>query len=123
MQRRTEGIKINYNYGLSKSKIFLIGLYIFLIFPVLFDTLKGFTNKPDFAWFFHPIACFGELSIYSWYSLKYKFHKNPKLTSLEIYFVSLIPFGLSHLAVLHVLYQIVFPTFLFLMDLLFLSKL
>ena len=73
MQRRKEGIKIKYNYGINKKKIFLIGLYIALIFPVLFDTLKGFLRKPDFAWFFHPIATFGELSIYFWYSIKYKF--------------------------------------------------
>jgi glycosyltransferase involved in cell wall biosynthesis len=31
--------------------------YVILILPMLSDTIKGFFKKPDFAWFFHPLAC------------------------------------------------------------------
>jgi len=31
--------------------------YVILIFPMLFDTIRGFIKKPDSAWFFHPLAC------------------------------------------------------------------
>lgn len=71
MQRRKEGIGINYNYGIKGRTILILGLSMALIFPILFDTLKGFFKKPDFAWFFHPIACLGELFIYSWYFFKH----------------------------------------------------
>ncbi|MCK5043530.1 glycosyltransferase family 2 protein [Candidatus Pacearchaeota archaeon] len=80
MERRKEGIKIKYNYGINQKKIFLTGLYLMLIIPVLFDTLRGFVKKPDSAWFFHPIATFGEIFIYGWYFLMYKFSKNIKLS-------------------------------------------
>ena len=72
MQRRKDGIKIKYNYGISGKKLVLTGLYIMLIIPVLFDTLKGFIKKPNSAWFFHPIATFGEFAIYAWYFFRYK---------------------------------------------------
>jgi len=81
MERRKEGIKIKYNYGISRKKLVLTGLYLMLVIPVLFDTLRGFVKKPNFAWFFHPIATFGELFIYSWYFLRYKFDTNLKLSS------------------------------------------
>jgi len=71
MQRRKEGIKIKYNYGISKKKMILTILYSCLIIPVLFDTIIGFFKKPCLAWFFHPIATFGEFAIYSWYCLRY----------------------------------------------------
>ena len=80
MQRRRDGIKIKYNYGISRKKLVLTGLYIMLIIPVLFDTLRGFVKKPNPAWFFHPIACFGEFAIYAGYFLRYKFHKNIRLS-------------------------------------------
>ncbi len=72
MQRRKEGIKISYNYGIEIKNLVLMGLYIILIIPVLFDTLRGFVKKPNSAWFFHPIATFGEFAIYSWYFFRYK---------------------------------------------------
>jgi len=47
-------------------------LYVILIFPMLFDTLKGFIKKPDSAWFFHPIACTLTLYLYALTTFKYK---------------------------------------------------
>jgi len=48
-------------------------LYTVLIIPMLFDTFRGFFHKPDSAWFFHPLACFITLYLYTINSLKFKF--------------------------------------------------
>ena len=72
-RRMNNEVKINYNYGLTKSKIIKTVIYIGLILPILYDTFRGFIKKPSAAWFFHPIACYGELFLYSFYSIKNKF--------------------------------------------------
>lgn len=36
-----------------------------LVFPLLFQTLKGYLKKKDIAWFFHPLACWITLIVYS----------------------------------------------------------
>jgi hypothetical protein len=45
----------------------------FLVFPLVFQTLKGYFKKPDKAWFFHSPACFLTLWIYSTELLLLKF--------------------------------------------------
>lgn len=47
-------------------------IYTLLVFPSFFDSLKGFTKKPDMAWFFHPLACFLSLFTYGLVTIKYK---------------------------------------------------
>lgn len=47
-------------------------LYVITIFPMIFDTLKGFIRKPDLAWFFHPLACVITLLSYGIPTIKYK---------------------------------------------------
>ena len=49
--RKTNWININ-KYGLVK---FLF--YVITFFPLIFQSLKGFIRKRDFAWFIHPIVC------------------------------------------------------------------
>lgn len=49
-------------------------LYSLLIVPSLFDSIRGFIKKPDFAWFFHPLACYLTWWIYFIVTLKYKLH-------------------------------------------------
>ena len=34
------------------------------IAPLIYQSLKGYLKKPDFAWFFHPLACWLTLWIY-----------------------------------------------------------
>lgn len=48
------------------------GLYVISIFPMVFDTIRGFIKKPDPAWFFHPLACIITLYIYTINTIKYK---------------------------------------------------
>lgn len=48
-------------------------LYTVLIIPMLFDTFRGFIHKPDPAWFFHPVACFITLYLYTLTTVKNKF--------------------------------------------------
>ena len=45
-------------------------LYTILIIPSVFDSMRGFLHKPDFAWFFHPIACFITLYLYTINTIK-----------------------------------------------------
>ena len=54
----------------NKSGILKFVLYTVLIVPMLFDTLRGFFHKPDFAWFFHPLACFITLYLYTVNTIK-----------------------------------------------------
>ena len=35
-----------------------------LVFPIIYQTLKGYLRKPDPAWLFHPVACYSTLVIY-----------------------------------------------------------
>lgn len=56
----------------QNSKALPFALYSLLIFPPLFDSLRGFLKKPDLAWFFHPLACFSTTLIYTYITIKYK---------------------------------------------------
>ena len=72
-RRINNEIKINYNYGLRKWDLIKTGIYICIILPVFYDALRGFIKKPDLAWIFHPIACFGELFQFAYYNIKSQF--------------------------------------------------
>lgn len=53
-------------FNLLKNN-FLFALYSLLIFPSLIDSFRGYFHKPDFAWFFHPLACILTFYIYTYY--------------------------------------------------------
>lgn len=62
-----------YNWNqTNQSGVLKFILYTILIFPMLFDTLKGFIHKPDLAWFFHPLACCITLYLYTINTIKKK---------------------------------------------------
>ena len=62
-----------YNWKqVNKHGILKFLIYTLLIIPVLFDTIRGFIHKPDKAWFFHPLACYLTLIIYSTNFIKNK---------------------------------------------------
>ncbi len=68
IKRRLNGeIKLEHNYGVNKKKIFFTLIYLGLIFPVIFDMIKGFIRKPTLVWLFHPIATYGVLFLYIYY--------------------------------------------------------
>jgi len=56
----------------NKLGILKFIFYTILIIPMLFDTLRGFFNKPDLAWFFHPLACATTLYLYTKNTIKNK---------------------------------------------------
>jgi glycosyltransferase involved in cell wall biosynthesis len=58
---------------INKSGILKFTFYTILIIPVIFDTFRGFIHKPDIAWFFHPLACFITLYLYTINTIKNKF--------------------------------------------------
>jgi glycosyltransferase involved in cell wall biosynthesis len=37
-----------------------------LVFPLIYESLKGYSRKKDLAWFFHPLACWITLWEYGW---------------------------------------------------------
>ena len=62
-----------YNWGqTNKFGTIKFVPYTALVFPSLFDSLRGFLNKPDIAWFFHPLACFITLYLYTINTIKKK---------------------------------------------------
>lgn len=48
-------------------------LYTILVFPAIFDSIRGFLKKPDSAWFLHPILCLITLFCYTLITLQFKF--------------------------------------------------
>jgi glycosyltransferase involved in cell wall biosynthesis len=47
-------------------------LYSLLIFPALFDSIRGYFKKPDIAWFLHPFLCLITFFIYTSITLQFK---------------------------------------------------
>ena len=71
-RRLNNEVKIQYDYGVTKKDTLKTLVYMCLILPVLWDTLRGFYKKPSIAWIFHPVACFGELFLHGYYTIKHK---------------------------------------------------
>ncbi len=47
-----------YDWGSSTSEgLFKFVLSCILVFPLIYQSLKGYKRKKDIAWFFHPLAC------------------------------------------------------------------
>ena len=71
IKRRLNGeVRIQYNYGVSSRMVAATAVYIAVVLPVVVDAIHGFAKKPCGAWLFHPVACLGELAIYSYYAAK-----------------------------------------------------
>jgi glycosyltransferase involved in cell wall biosynthesis len=63
------------DYSLTKSNTLptiKFILYVVLIFPMIYDVVRGFIKKPDFAWLLHPILCLITLYIYVLNTIKFK---------------------------------------------------
>jgi glycosyltransferase involved in cell wall biosynthesis len=63
------------NYLLVKnnlSQTIKFIFYVCLIFPMLYDTFRGFIKKPDLAWLFHPVACVLTLYIYGLATIRHR---------------------------------------------------
>ncbi len=59
----------NSNSSLNNLKF---TLYTITLIPGIIDSIKGYLRQPDIAWFFHPIACYLTLIVYSSAYLKHK---------------------------------------------------
>jgi glycosyltransferase involved in cell wall biosynthesis len=56
-----------YPWGeLEKLKLLKFILACFLIIPLFHQSILGYTQKRDKAWFFHPLACWITLLVYGW---------------------------------------------------------
>ena len=54
----------------DKNRTLKFVFYTLLIVPIIIDSIRGFFHKPDLAWFFHPIACFITVYIYTLNTIK-----------------------------------------------------
>ena len=60
-----------YPWGnLSKLRLFKFVLYTGLVFPLIFQSFKGYFKKRDSSWFMHPLFCWGTLLVYGYGKLK-----------------------------------------------------
>ncbi|MDD5748508.1 MAG: glycosyltransferase family 2 protein [Actinomycetota bacterium] len=50
-------------------------VYTVLIFPIVFQAVRGYLKKPDIAWFFHIPACIATLFTYSYGTVEHFFRK------------------------------------------------
>jgi hypothetical protein len=48
----------------NKAGMLKFIFYTIMVIPLLLQSLVGFFKKPDFAWFFHPVACLITLWVY-----------------------------------------------------------
>jgi len=55
--------------SLSAGKLGKFVAYCVLVFPLLAQSMQGYLRLPDTAWFFHPLACWMTLIIYSFVML------------------------------------------------------
>ncbi|MBN1294455.1 MAG: glycosyltransferase family 2 protein [Candidatus Latescibacteria bacterium] len=56
-----------YNYrAVSIGKYIIFILSTITVVPLLWQSLRGCLNKPDSAWWFHPVACWITLWEYGW---------------------------------------------------------
>lgn len=62
--------KRSYEYKLNSFGFLKYLVYTLLVFPLIFQSVKGYLRKPDPAWFFHPVACWITLWEYGWGTLK-----------------------------------------------------
>lgn len=58
----------------SHSNVVTFTIYTITLIPGIIDSIKGYIHQPDLAWFFHPIACYLTLIVYSSAYLKHKFN-------------------------------------------------
>lgn len=63
------------NYEMNLTKMIKLGLILGTFIIPFKDAVAGFLNKPDVAWFFHPILCFRVAVMYTWSTLCAKFKK------------------------------------------------
>jgi glycosyltransferase involved in cell wall biosynthesis len=59
----------------KKTKLLKFIVYCFLIFPLIGQAIIGYNRKKDFAWLFHPIACWITLWVYGWGTIVGRFKK------------------------------------------------
>lgn len=56
----------------SSINIIKFTLYTLTFIPTIIDSIRGYSHQPDLTWFFHPIACYITLIVYSSTYLKFK---------------------------------------------------
>lgn len=55
----------SFEYKIKSFGFIKFVIYTLLIFPLVLQSIHGFFKKKDWAWFFHPLACWITLIVYS----------------------------------------------------------
>lgn len=66
---RRKGMR-SYNYKINSLDFLRYIMHTLLTFPLFLQAFAGYRKKPDFAWFFHPLACWITLGIYCWGTIR-----------------------------------------------------
>ena len=61
--------------GTRSLRIIKFTLYCLTLFPLIVQSVIGYLRKPDFAWFFHPLACEITFFVYGWHRVFSAFYK------------------------------------------------
>jgi len=60
-----------YNYrSVPLKKYIIFILFTLTVLPLFLQSVRGYRNKPDSAWWFHPLACWITLWEYGWGMLR-----------------------------------------------------
>ncbi len=59
-----QGLRAHLKSNLNYQGLLLFILSCLTILPLFWQVLKGYTKRPDSAWWFHPVACWVTLWIY-----------------------------------------------------------
>jgi len=68
-----------FEYRIKSFNFVKFVVYTLLIFPLVFQSLRGFFKKKDSAWFFHPVACWITFLVYSFAAIQS--FVNPQMVS------------------------------------------
>ena len=67
----------SYEWENSTNRVGLIKFVLscVTVIPLIWQSVKGYSKKPDIAWFFHPLACEITLWEYGWGTIRGMFNK------------------------------------------------
>lgn len=66
MQTRSrEAVSFEYQYPLSVGKLVKLTLRCITVLPLVYDSIRGFSRRPDPVWLLHPVFTLGTLVTYA----------------------------------------------------------
>lgn len=60
------GARVEERWGIIYWGVIKFTIFTLLIFPLFIQVITGYRRKKDYAWFFHPLACWLTLLVYGY---------------------------------------------------------